>query len=273
MQYINVDRIKDLVIAEPVQDRAFAQKIEKAIATFDELAKAEHEFFVTRVEPGGSLYDTVKSALGRTGRAFGAARLVHAVQSGRSAQGQNGALASFPFDKWNANERKTAPPLIVEVQGDDLRPASLAEFMDGTQKIVLVVQGVCTPAPLVRLVSPGTFVIQCENVANLARFAEFDGPGIAAIVPNDCALFAHDPQAGRQAGDRINVTHLPKPKARRPVAGLSSAQQMEELQILATLVEVPRRASTAKAEDAKAEDPVDKLAAWLMTQADISDIS
>jgi hypothetical protein len=166
-----------------------------------------------------------------------------------------------------------APPLVVAVDGRDLKAAGLADFMDGAQKIVLVVSGEATPVPLVRLITPGTFVAQTTNSIDLDRLANWDGPGIVAMVPDSAACFVHDPGRGTAASERLEITRLPEDRRRKPVGGVSVKQQSEELLQLKTLgaaqgaVEEP-----AVAVAAGSTNPVDKLAAWLLTQADLTDI-
>ena len=91
------------------------------------------------------------------------------------------------------------PPLVIEVEGQDLRPASMAELLEGGQKIVLVVNGPAAPAPLVRLITPGVTVIQTDDPAELSALGAVAGPGIAALMPEGAAKFMHLPGKGRVA--------------------------------------------------------------------------
>ncbi|MGD8727114.1 MAG: hypothetical protein PVH40_05685, partial [Gemmatimonadales bacterium] len=221
----------------------------------------------------------VARALEEIGRAFGAVRIYELTRSG-SYHGNSHArsLGSFPFDKWSRGERRLAPPLVVTIDGADLRSGSLAEFLDGAQKIVLAVRGPCAPARLVRLITPGTFVIQTHDGSGLERLAAYDGPGVGALMPESTAQFAHDPSGGDTPAKRLTIVSLPEQPPRMSVGGLSGKQQAEELaqlQALAQQAAAPAAGGAAPAEAVAASaapaDPVDKLAAWLLTQADLSE--
>jgi hypothetical protein len=161
---------------------------------------------------------------------------------------------------------------VVAVDGKDLKAAGLADFMDGAQKIVLVASGESTPVPLVRLITPGTFVAQTTSSADLDRLASWDGPGIVAVVPDTAACFVHDPGRGTAASERLKITRMPEDRRRKPVGGVSVKQQSEELLQLKTLGAAQGAEEPAVAVAAGSNDPVDKLAAWLLTQADLTDI-
>ncbi len=105
-------------------------------------------------------------------------------------------LDAAEFRAWNKAERRFAPPLVVEVDGADLHAGALLDFADGREKIVLVVRGAMPPAPLVRCITPGTFVLQTVDGTRPRPLAAFDGPAIAALVPEGAAVFLHDPGAG-----------------------------------------------------------------------------
>ena len=130
---------------------------------------------------------------------------------------------------------------------------------------------------LARLIAPGTFVLQTSDATGLERFAAWDGPGVLALVPDEAARFVHDPAAGATVWDRLTVTFLPSEPPRKPIGGLSAAQQAEELALLAALASKPAGAAvepgagSGSVAAAAAADPVDKLAAWLLRQADQGD--
>ena len=168
-----------------------------------------------------------------------------------------------------------APPLVVNVDGCDLRAAGLAEFMDGLEKLVLVVRNESTPVPLVRLITPGTFVQQTVDPADLSMLASWNGPGVAGLVPESAARFIHDPGAGADAGARLRVSSLPEDRRRKPVGGVSVSQQSEELLQLKSLAGQMGATQTAEPVVVGApasSDPVDKLAAWLLSQANLKNI-
>ncbi len=106
---------------------------------------------------------------------------------------------AVPAKSVERGRARLCPPLVIEVEGQDLRPASLAELLEGGQKIVLVVNGPAAPAPLVRLITPGVTVIQTDDPAELSALGAVDGPGIAALMPEGAAKFMHIPGDGTGA--------------------------------------------------------------------------
>ncbi|HEX5138324.1 MAG TPA: hypothetical protein VFY93_15215, partial [Planctomycetota bacterium] len=126
--------------------------------------------------------------------------------------------------------------------------------------------------PLVRMITPGTFVLQTKDAAGLDRFAASSGPGIAAVVPEGSALFVHDPSLGTDPWDRLQVASLPEP-ARVPRGRRSARQEADEVRQLKALAARPPEPPlmTATAGPAVAAAPADRLAAWLLAQADLKD--
>ncbi len=279
---IDFDRFASLFADREVVDPVAFEIMEQALTTLSNLAAMGDHLFVVKVEPGQGLGGTVGRALSEIGRAFGAARVFELSRTGQyrySAHARD--LGSFPFASWNRTERRMAPPVFVEVAGADVHASGLSEYLDGAQKVVLVVDGECAPAPLVRLITPQVFVTQCGDGGDLERFAAWDGPGVAAIVPESAALFAHDPAAGSRPYDRMTLVRLPERSPRSPIGGLSVAQQVEELDQLRALAERPTVSDSGlgppgtDVERVAAQppvDPVDKLAAWLLRQADLADV-
>ena len=89
-------------------------------------------------------------------------------------------------------------------------------------------------------------------------------------MPEPAAAFAHDPDAGPSVWDRIQIDFTPETWPTDALGRLSAFQQSEPLRQLRALVTRP---VTTEAGGEVAEgpaDPVDKLAAWLMDQADLS---
>jgi len=271
---IDFERFSGLFTDTLKLDRPTLETIDKALKTLTELAARGEKLFLVTVESGGSVRDSVATALEELGRAYGAARVFEQSKFGRSPDNEHArSLGSFPFHRWSSGERRMAPPLVVAVDGKDLKAAGLADFMDGAQKIVLVVSGESTPVPLVRLIMPGTFVAQVTSSADLDRLANWDGPGIVALVPDTAACFVHDPGRGTAVWERLKITHVPEDRRRKPVGGVSVKQQSEELLQLKTLGAVQGAIEEpAVAVAAGSTDPADKLAAWLLTQADLTDI-
>jgi hypothetical protein len=146
-----------------------------------------------------------------------------------------------------------APPLVMEVDGQDFSGDQLAGFIDGNVRIIVVIRDASTPVPLARLVTPGVLVIQSSRVESLATLAGCEGPAVAALVPESAAQFIHDPRGGSALKDRLRIDHLPEPPT-RPLGPRSVWQQREELAHLSVLSKL------AAEENAQ----VDTLANWLL---------
>ena len=154
----------------------------------------------------------------------------------------------------------------------------LARFLAGRQKIVLLPNGPVDVALLARLVTPGTFVQQAASIQDLERFAAFEGPGIAAVVPEGAARFVHDPTAGETSADRLTIESMPRIEdvhaPRGVTGGLSTEWQRDGLRHLSALASgSAKTAAPAEAQgaaDAGPATPLDKLAAWLVSQTDMS---
>lgn len=242
--------------------------VEQAARVLSDLGARGDDLFVVDVPPGGSLWHAVATAIEQIGLAFSAAHTANVCR--RISSGESRALASpapLPFRSWGRAQRQLAPPLVVHVDGSDLRVSGLAEFLDGSQKLVLVVRGEAAPAPLVRLISPGTFVLQTTDGSGLDRLAAWGGPGIGALLPEGAACFVHDPPGGQSLSERLRVTYLPTEPPRKALGGISAAQQVEELRQLSDLAAVAEGANAAT--PAAAPDPVERLAAWLIRQAGV----
>lgn len=255
-----------------------APRIEAAARTLQSLLEQGSDLYFVSVEPGSDLRDAASRALARAGRAFGAARTVELARAGKYDEGAHGGwLDSFPPFLWSRRERELAPPLVMEVDGADLRPGGLADFLDGAQKIVLVVRGPAPPASLSRFITPGLLVLQTGDPADLAIVAEAEGPAIAALVPADACRFVHHPAAEGGTG-RLTVHHMPSDEPRRALGSISAFQQTEGMRQLAALssgwglgapeAEVP--SGDGAAGPVPAASAADKLAAWVLRQADIS---
>jgi hypothetical protein len=276
---VDFDRFSMLLGDSGASDPSLIEKVEGAYKILNEIASGGEGVYRVDVRPGGRLRDAVAGRLSEVGRAFAAGRVAGMATQGSLNAGNNDRLLGpLEFEVWNTAERQVAPPLAIEIDGADLRAGELAEFLDGNVKIVLVVRGESSPAPLVRLISPSVFVVQTTDGASLDRFAQFDGPAIAAIVPETAARFIHDPTAGEGPWDRLEVSFVPEGAPKKPVGGVSIRQQMDELEQLKSLAScVGQAPAAAEVEEPVAErmisdHPVDKLAAWLLSQADLSDV-
>jgi hypothetical protein len=270
---IDAARFAALLSEEPRVDVETLARVERAFDALLGMQRRGDELTRVVVEPGSGLAATVGRALFGIGHAFGAARVAELARTGRYSDESHGSLLdSLPYARWSPAERELAPPLIVRVDGGDVLAGGLTEFLDGGLKIVLVIDGASPPAPLVRLITPGTFVLQTADGSGLDRLAGWSGPGVAAVVPEGAAIFVHDPAGGADLRDRLEVTHLPAEDPTAAVGRISATQQAEDLRQLRTLAKrpaAPPAAAPGTAGPAGAADPVDKLAAWLLAQAEL----
>lgn len=282
---------------EAVDVLDWADAILRGLGTSDETYRV-------RVEPGGDVRDVVKQALAGLGRVYGAARAVELARSGVfEEEAHDHLLGAFPFRLWNRAERRLAPPLVVELQGTDCLPVGLGDFLDGDLVLVLVVSGPTTPAPLARLITPGTFVMQTTDPEELGRLAESDHPGIALVFDEDRpeqARFVHDPEAGDTPWERLTVGRMPSEgdvgRGRRAPAWLEELAHLRSLArspVGAGGAHGPAAAGEAPAGEAPAGEvpapgasragapglhgssengahtlPADRLAAWLLARTD-----
>ncbi len=250
--------------------------VKKAYETLSGLKKGGDELFTVRCPLDGYLRGTILDGLARIGAAFGAARAVEWARTGIARpEGVEDPLKHFPPSSWNRREKGCAPPIVVEVEGQDLRAASLGELLDGSQKIILVVNGPAAPAPLVRLITPGVTVIQTDDPEDLATLAAAPGPGIAALMPDGCARFVHVGAPGLGLNDRLVVKHLPEKEPRRALGAISAFQQAEELRHLASLAGAVEATVVAEVEEGSANAAMDEpgqLAAWLIHQANLNEV-
>lgn len=276
---ISTERFTALLTHRHPLDGAALERMEAAFSTLSDVATHTDQLMVVHVPPGGSVREEVAAALASLGRAFGAARLFDLARSGRARAEEHGPLLTgLPFRRWNRTERSLAPPLVVFVNGPDCFAEGLAEFLDGAFKVVLVVRGDAPLAPLARLVTPGTFVLQTSAEEDLARLGEAWGPGIAALVPETAAHFMHDPAAGKEPWDRIAITSLPAAAPPPLAGGRSASQQRDDLAHLQALAKRPEAAPAVPAGNgavpvaAAAGQPADRLAAWLLSNARLEDL-
>jgi len=273
-QHIDVSRFARTLTAEPTVSPASFGVLARTLDVLQDVAARGDDGFVLDVPAGESLYGATTERLAELGRAMGAARVADAARKGGYRPAEHDRwLARFPFGSWSQAERSVAPPLVIEVDGADLQPGGLAEFLDGSLKIVLVVRGETSPAPLVRLVTPRTFVAQVTDESVLARLATWNGPGIVGLMPAAAARFVHDPSAGSALGERLSISEVPDLDHKKRSGPFTIAQQREELEQLAALQSAATAAiPVAAAAVAESADPVDKLAAWLLQQADLSGV-
>lgn len=247
-----------------------AGALERSAQVLTELLDRGDAAFVHELPRGGDPGDAAFEAFALVGRAFGAVLVARAVKSSvYSPEQHDRFLLSFPFAKWNSIERRLAPPVVLAVDGEDLRAGPLSEYADGSQKLVLVVRGRCGPAPLARLITPGVFVQQACTVDELSAFFASEAPGIAALVPDTSARFSHDPARGRSPAERIVVAHRPSSERRAWIGGTSVWQQADELAHLDALATATERQSAPTSFDGK-RDPAAVLAEWLIAQSGLA---
>ena len=268
-RHLDAKRLAAVLGGEASVEPASHGVVARALEVLSALAARGDDAFVLDLPGGEPLYQAVTARLAELGRAMGAARVVDLARSGRYRPVvHDGWLEAFPFGLWSQAERELAPPLVIELDGAELRASALAEFLDGGVKIVLVARGETSPAPLVRLVSPHTFVAQDVNGAALSRLAAWSGPGVAGLLGATAARFVHDPSVNGGLAARLAIAEIPALDPKRRAGPFSVAQQRDELDQLKALVTAA--AATPVVPVAPAADPVDKLAAWLLQQADLA---
>ncbi len=288
---IDAARLSQFVAAAaPTQDDGWVEPVQRALEALEQVEAEGETLFQACVEPGADLHSTVEQALSHAGRAFGAARLADLARSGRYDGADHDALlVSFPFRRWSSAERSLAPPLVVEVRGGDLQAATLADYLDGSQAFVLLVDGHAPPAPLAPLLTPGVLVIQGETEQSLGRIAGATGPAVAALLPSGAARFVHEPATGDGLGS-LEVEFMPQDDPRLAIGVRSPFQQGEELRLLRALAAAaaepasdpakpdaaapaaPSDNGAAPAPPAAQGDPAGTLAAWLLSRADLSNL-
>jgi hypothetical protein len=273
---IDAERFAALFATGTAVDAAALAALERSLAILEETARWSESGFAIRIDAGHDLAGEVAGALALAGRAFGSARAVQLARTNRFRSDEHAALLRpFPPERWNRAERAIAPPLVVSLAGAALRAEALVQFLEGSQKLVLVVDPPAPPAALVRLITPGLLVAQTTDPAELGELLAFEGPAVIALMPEGAARFVHDPRKGPTLAARLDVQHLPAEDPRGALGGLSAFRRGEELRQLAALRDAG--AAAARAADAPvpaevaAAQPADQLAAWLLRQADLSD--
>lgn len=289
---LDFERLHDLLDETQDVDLTETARLERAFRTLSGIAVWPDGFVRAEASPAVTPRDAVAAALCRVGRAFGAARVAALIRSGRfQAEVHDSFLEEFPFALWSRVERSLAPPLLLSWSGGALVAEGLAEFLDGGVKIILVSAETgkpMPPAPLARLISPTNHVSQVLDPARLDGLLKYDGPGIAALVDDTAARFCHDPGAGPTFAERLRIEFLPEADGSQPLDGLSVAWQEESLAHLKALSQaaIARQEAAAAAPSEATDtarpaappaaitangpgtDPVDRLAAWLLQQAE-----
>ena len=232
-----------------------------------DLAARPHDQFIIDLPPGGRLAAALTSIFVDLGRAFGAMVAAELVRTRRFGDNDMELLHGFPRFRWTRAERAMSPPVMVTLDGADLWAGEVAQYLDGNQKILLVVRPPAPPAPLVRLITPGVLVLQTCSVDGVAQLLATEGPSIGALMPAGSAEFLHSPATATTPA-RLVVTARPQ-GARKTVEGWTTWQQQQELEQLYALVAAPAPAVSASNHATPVADPATRLAAWLISHAEV----
>jgi hypothetical protein len=242
----------------------------------DELLTRGDAPFLLCVPSGAVLRDVLDAGLADVGRAFGAARVFQGMRRGAAPLPAHFAmLRSFPFALWSRTERDLAPPMVIQIEGADVRAEHLVEYLDGSMRIALVVDGPASPAPLVRLIAPSVLVVQTSDVEAIEMLGRDGGPGVAALLSDGYAALLHDPRGGARLDERLTIT-LPAVAVPPGALGWRSARQardeLAQLDALAELCRAARDVSVVVVPPlvgaaVGSESSVDAVAAWLLAQA------
>jgi hypothetical protein len=277
---IDPARLAGLVGVEEAPDPVLQQLVALAEDRFGSLLRRGSAAFHVTVPPRGDLRDAVRDALAELGTAFGFARAIRKARTHRFLPDEDhGLLRPWPFHRWSPGELEMAPPLLVDVDGADLRAAGLAEFLEGGVRMILRVRGDTGPAPLARLISPGVFVAQApadSPEGALERLGSCRAPGIVGLFQTDAEamVFVHDPTSGLE----VDVDAVEDAIAK--VSGLRGMTGLGDLRHLRGFAAPARRdnevqpdiepshetgATDAGAPPPAVADDVDRLAGWLLS--------
>lgn len=249
------------------------EALERAAGVLREIARLKDEDFVVRVKAGERMSRVLGDKLGQLGSAFGAAELAALARGGGVATvDADRRLEHYHPDDWSAREREIAPPLVVVADGSTMRVGAVRDWLEGNQKIVFVIEGACPPAPLVPLLTPGAWVAQVTEPEDASAFERFDGPAACAYVPEGAVLFTHDPAVGLEVGAGAEKVAV------RPMGPLTVWKQQEDLTLLRSLsgrggtLQAGAEASANGKGPVETVEPADRLAAWLLKQADVPQV-
>ena len=243
------------------------EALARAAAVLRDIARLDEDNFVLEVQAGHSLYEAVSRRMSELGRAFGAAELVAVSRGGTLASvDADRRLERYHPDGWNARERQLAPPLVVVAPGSTLRVSALRDWLEGNQKFVFVVEGECPPAPMATLLTPGAWIGQ-TGPDGLEALRRFEGPAVCAVVPETAARFRHEPTLGLTVDGEVSEDTV------RTIGPLTAWKQLEDLKTLQRFagigVPVAESAPGGSNGSSPEAEPADRLAAWLLKQADV----
>lgn len=265
----------------PRLDSGALARLREANDTLLALTREGDALFTVDVDASADALEAIAAKLAAAGRAFSAARAAMKARAGqvdrRPSDSQvrgAGAIGPLSPREWNPPELGLAPPIVARLKGRARRLAGLGDLLGGRQKVVLFLDDATSAAPLARLVTPGTYVRQAAvgDVSAIADLAAWSGPGVVAFVGPDAARFTHDPRAGRTYADRLSVEFLPRVDTDAPddllhlrdlaAAGAAPVPAPELVPALAGAPIAP-----------PAVDPLDRMAAWLITQSDLEGLT
>jgi hypothetical protein len=112
--------------------------------------------------------------------------------------------------------------------------------------------------------------MQTQVATDVAKLAAWKGHGVAAIVPPAAATFTYAPAEGTAFATALNIEFAPEVESISPLGSLSAQQQKEDLAMLSAL-----SGATATHQEASEEtpvNPVDQLAAFLLSKANIEEV-
>jgi hypothetical protein len=287
---LDAERFAVLLDRDPGLDPSQLEFFDKAVSVLEWATDESARVAEVSVSEAETLAQVVDRTLRQRGRAFGAVRALALLRTGEFRASEHARLLEgLPWDEWRSVEREVAPPLVVSARGSqlDTLPA-LAPFLDGRLRMILLVDAPASPAPLARLIAPGTLVMQVHDPSDLERLSGFPGPAVAALMPESCASFIHDPRAGEADDDpspALEILSLPDAPPRRWIGGTSPLQQARDLDLLRAWSRMPAGGGApsagspgsappdrgAPARDA-ASEPAERLASWLLSQARLDDV-
>jgi len=265
---VNLDRFATFTPKAVKIDAEVEAPVRAAQEVLKSLLAQGDDLFIIKTEAGKGLGHQLSVRLAQIGCAFAAARVIDMAKNGAYKEDKHAhTLKRFPYAIWNSSERSLAPSLLVEVAGGDFKPSAIVPLLDSNMKIIFDVSGDAPAAALSRVISPGVFVQQEIENANMEAFSAFKGIAVAAFLPSTAVSFVHDPSAGATTYERFTAITFPKEVKKRPIGGISPAQQAEDYTLLESLSVPPEIAGEA------ASDPAGKLSAWLLSQTNLSDLS
>lgn len=265
---VDMDRFNSYAPKARHIDTAAEAPVRAAQEVLKSLLAQGDDLFIINMDEGRGLGHSLSVRLASIGRAFAAARVVDLAKNGAYKEDKHAAtLERFPYAQWNSSERALAPALVVNVSGEDFKPSSVVPLLDTNMKIIFNVNGDAPAAALSRVISPKVFVQQVTSEPDMKAFTAFKGIAVAAFLPDTAVSFVHDPSAGSTTYERFTSITFPKEVRKRPIGGISPAQQAEDYSLLESLSVPPEIAGEAST------DPAGKLSAWLLSQTDLADLS